>query len=317
MVDEIRDEITSLKRFRGSAHIVQMVSFRDRDADETSSDGTLPGPYIVLDYLENGTFQDFLERVVKAKARPPNRVLWSILLCFIRACVGLTWPSRGVQGQRERLEETSAVRGPTAAIAHNDLHMKNGKSSPLPLRQRPYVSIMFGSLQPDVEEHSLVPLCKIIDFGAAQSTELYPTAGVAPSIWQGHPSNTESLARYFSLLVPLGQQMLLRLIVGTTILPPKTTAVMSNGVETNAAPLWARGEYQRYPWLDERLRVIVGSLMTPDYRYRPTLESLLRGTTQVLSGLSSRSFPQAMQQNETTRAVRAFVQRFLLDAQDD
>ncbi|KAK8055616.1 hypothetical protein PG993_000843 [Apiospora rasikravindrae] len=290
MVDDLRDEIESLKRFRGSAHIVQMVSYRDRSANKTSSDGTLPGPYIILDYLENGTFKDFLERVIQAKAQVPNRVLWSILLCFIRVCVGLTWPTRGVQGQQEQLEQTSAVRGPTAAIAHNDLHMGN---------------VMFGSLRPEVE-HSLVPIAKVIDFGAAQSSELYPepAAGGAPSIWQGHPSNTEALAR-----------MLLRLITWTPGALPRNTAVMSNGVETEAALLWAPDKYQRYPWLDERLRLIIGGLMTRDYRNRPTLEGLLQGTLQVVSNLSSRDFPTRLQQGETSQAVMAFVQRFILDAE--
>lgn len=54
---------------------------------------------------------------------------------------------------------------------------------------------MFGCLQPDVEEHSLFPLCKIIDFGSATSEELFPKPDAEPNIWQGRPSNMEGLAK--------------------------------------------------------------------------------------------------------------------------
>ncbi|KAK7960287.1 hypothetical protein PG988_011501 [Apiospora saccharicola] len=146
-IDDLRNEINTLRRLRGAAHITKIVKFKDRGYDEADE---LPGPYMILDYLENGSFREFFQRCRREGVRVPNRVLWNILLCcklspfiwpwtctaanatdsilpVVRACIALTWPLRRGEGAADEREEIPAQRGPTAAYAHNDLHMGNGR----------------------------------------------------------------------------------------------------------------------------------------------------------------------------------------------
>ncbi|KAK8043995.1 hypothetical protein PG993_004019 [Apiospora rasikravindrae] len=64
---DLRREIRNLRLFRGAAHVSQMLSYRDRDFGdpETEADRGRPmtgldGPSIVMEYLEMGSFSDFL-----------------------------------------------------------------------------------------------------------------------------------------------------------------------------------------------------------------------------------------------------------------
>ncbi|KAK8018785.1 hypothetical protein PG991_007975 [Apiospora marii] len=58
-VADLRKEIGALRNFRGSAHIIQMVDYRDQnnlEDNRTSSPlGGLAGPSIVTEFLENGS----------------------------------------------------------------------------------------------------------------------------------------------------------------------------------------------------------------------------------------------------------------------
>ncbi|KAK6833465.1 hypothetical protein PG987_008159 [Apiospora arundinis] len=144
---QILNEIKTLRILRGAAHIVQLMDGCDRNFD----DPNLPGPSIAMEYLENGSFGAFLQRCITAQVRLPNRVLWCIILCLIRANVAMTWPPRGKELDPEKLETVSQRTAPTP-YAHNDLHLEN---------------IMFGNMDPDVAEHSMFPRLKLIDFVAA------------------------------------------------------------------------------------------------------------------------------------------------------
>ncbi|KAK7961624.1 uncharacterized protein PG986_002449 [Apiospora aurea] len=77
---QMEQELRTLKLFRGAAHIVQMVGSRDL---RTFEDADLAGPAIVMEYLENGSFNRFLEKHNAMEGRVPNRVLWSIMLCLM------------------------------------------------------------------------------------------------------------------------------------------------------------------------------------------------------------------------------------------
>lgn len=107
----------------------------------------------------------------------------------------------------------------------------------------------------------------------------------------------------------------MRLITGEANRLPDYTAKMPDGVETEATLLWQPGARDRYPWLDENLRELIGHMMACDYRHRPTLENALQSTFEVALRLRSSDFPSAIQEEESTSAVIAFVQRFFLDAQ--
>ncbi|CAJ2513037.1 Uu.00g011560.m01.CDS01, partial [Anthostomella pinea] len=115
-------------------------------------------PYFYMEFLENGTLKQFQQRfTISGRTLPdgtretpvmPNRLLWSIFLCLIRACVGMAWPPLGPVLQLEFPREEEPLR-----LAHSDMHHDN---------------LMFGPLEPQFDEHARVPVMKLIDFGEAK-----------------------------------------------------------------------------------------------------------------------------------------------------
>jgi len=98
----------------------------------------LGGPALLLEYLPNGSLNQLTKGMRAARPRPflPNRLLWRIFACLVRACIGLIWPLEAGEGEQPQLEE---LRGeePTDAVVHGDIHGEN---------------IMIGDLDPGVEE---------------------------------------------------------------------------------------------------------------------------------------------------------------------
>ncbi|KAK6840099.1 hypothetical protein PG987_005965 [Apiospora arundinis] len=64
----------------------------------------LPGPSLVMQLIENGSFEDFFRKVQVMNGHVPNRVLWSIALCFARMLIGMAWPPFAGHKAPERLE---------------------------------------------------------------------------------------------------------------------------------------------------------------------------------------------------------------------
>ncbi|KAK7999118.1 hypothetical protein PG991_014793 [Apiospora marii] len=108
----------------------------------------------------------------------------------------------------------------------------------------------------------------------------------------------------------------MRLITGEANRLPDRTAKMPDGVETEATLLWQAGAQNRYPWLDENLRELIGHMMAVDHANRPELKSTLKSTREVATRLRSADFPSAIKEEESAAAIIAFVQRFFLDAQE-
>ncbi|KAH9907057.1 hypothetical protein F4778DRAFT_611877 [Xylariomycetidae sp. FL2044] len=177
---DLRDEIKWLLKTRGAEHIVNILAFRDdpgkkpannngqgqgnqvwwrraagavRDAFLTPQDPYslvgLAGPVAVLEYLENGTLTRLTDRMTHLNVTLPNRVLWYMYLCMVRACIGLAYPSEGAP----RLERIPNDGRAPEEIVHGDLHTSN---------------MMLGDTDPSVAEHRLVPRVKFIDLGAAR-----------------------------------------------------------------------------------------------------------------------------------------------------
>lgn len=90
-------------------HIVQLLAARDQSYAPTLVErslnlllrrgrylNALPGPTMVMEYLENGNLRQFMSRAIASNERIPNRVLWVIFLCrkislmLSYALVGLT-----------------------------------------------------------------------------------------------------------------------------------------------------------------------------------------------------------------------------------
>ncbi|KAK8044178.1 kinase-like protein [Apiospora rasikravindrae] len=303
-VDDLRLEIQALRRFRGAAHITQLASYRDRGLNDRGKDNKeIPGPYIIMDYLENGTFKEFFERCVAGNIRVPNRVLWYIMLCFIRSCVALAWPPKGEQGAKEELEDTYIINGNPGSFAHNDMHMGN---------------VMFGGLEPDVDEHSIVPPLKLIDFGLAGTRDRWPRP-VGPdnfNAYQGLPSNVKHAATMMmKLITGYGGRLSERSVDMPVTVPDAKGNAKTIKIPTQANLLWQAGAHELYPYLDELLRQLIGDMMATYYANRPFLKYLLDTALEAVRTRRSSDYHPNIQNEETGRAMREFVKRFFLDAQ--
>ncbi|KAI1645119.1 kinase-like domain-containing protein [Daldinia loculata] len=65
--------------------------------------------YLLLEYIEGGDLRMLINRISEATPGPggpggvtpiPNRILWALWLCLVRACVGLKYPPRKFHPQR-------------------------------------------------------------------------------------------------------------------------------------------------------------------------------------------------------------------------
>ncbi|KAK8109038.1 hypothetical protein PG984_014839 [Apiospora sp. TS-2023a] len=109
--------------------------------------------YILLEYLEGGTFRDFEQRVRKRRKSLPNRLLWSIFRCFIRIAMAMIYYKDLGEGP-VRLEEGPDNPHPQSVLVNTDMHQDN---------------LMFGTYAPCDEhdgEHRLSPILKMIDLGS-------------------------------------------------------------------------------------------------------------------------------------------------------
>ncbi|KAK7943548.1 uncharacterized protein PG986_012661 [Apiospora aurea] len=223
----------------------------------------------------------------------------------IRACCALAWPPKGRGGAEEELEVAHTFDGPPASFAHNDMHMGN---------------VMFGSLEPDVDEHSVVPPLKLIDFGRATTRDIWPGPPDTnnANAYQGYPSNQKHAATIMMQLITGHTGRLSHRSVTMSITVPDAAGNPTTvNVPTQAYLLWQPGAQQFYPFLDAQLRQEIGSMMALYYSNRPFLQYLLNTAIHAVSTRRSTDYHPCIQKEETGRALRAFVRRFFLDADGD
>ncbi|KAH9906358.1 hypothetical protein F4778DRAFT_725551 [Xylariomycetidae sp. FL2044] len=155
-----------LEGLKWAQHIVKLV-LPSTDPLMRRILGTKPlylgtNEYIFMEFLENGSVRNLIYRAREEGIKYlPNQILWRIFLCLIRACVALAYPP----GQPDGLDPQPIIEEPQAGQAstliHADLHEANVMFGPWTLPQAP--------LPPELEmtEHDIVPILKMIDFGAA------------------------------------------------------------------------------------------------------------------------------------------------------
>ncbi|TRX93607.1 hypothetical protein FHL15_005579 [Xylaria flabelliformis] len=144
--DELKNELRWLKILQGAEHIVGLLG-QELDGSKVSR------PALVLEYVEYGSIQDLCKRMTKRNIRVPNRVLWSMFLCLIRACIGFAYPP-WQNGEHETIPVDGSKK--PSSIIHNDLHDEN---------------VLIGELMPDSTEHRHAPILKVIDFGKAMQSQ--------------------------------------------------------------------------------------------------------------------------------------------------
>ncbi|KAI1302766.1 hypothetical protein F5Y03DRAFT_407502 [Xylaria venustula] len=141
----IRREVDALDRLRGSMHIAQPSHIVD-DPRWNNLMQSLQGPSLVMEWIDNGLLWSFYERRAEVDEPLPNRLLWSLFLCY-----------RGVRlrsGPELEVIPPLNPRGerpPKSRLLHCDFHGQN---------------IMIDRLEP--KEHGSVPMLKLIDFGMSR-----------------------------------------------------------------------------------------------------------------------------------------------------
>ncbi|OTB07671.1 hypothetical protein M426DRAFT_242319 [Hypoxylon sp. CI-4A] len=178
----------------------------------------------------------------------PNRMMWLLFLCLIRACIAIAWPHKNSPDENETA--ALAFAWPTG-LAHNDIHGDN---------------LMFGSFM-DAPEHVLTPVLKLLDFGLAKAyrTEWGPT---------GEQANIEDIGIMMASIIQLrthskytGEEVDVDLSsIGcyASILSP------ASGILGD----YEYGDPDPYPSIDRDLRLTIAACIASEPRHRPSLADL-------------------------------------------
>ncbi|KAI2602490.1 kinase-like domain-containing protein [Hypoxylon sp. NC1633] len=152
----LQNEKHWLTRLRGCRHIIQTMDVPNDPLAQTLTtiQSHMMKCWIYMEYAHNGSLQAFIDRNYSLyQAQPvPNRILWNIFRCLVRACVEMGYYDKTdlstFQGEAELL---NVAPGP---LAHNDFTISN---------------VVVGDIDPAYlsPEHDLMPTIKAIDFGEA------------------------------------------------------------------------------------------------------------------------------------------------------
>ncbi|KAK8117835.1 uncharacterized protein PG998_006116 [Apiospora kogelbergensis] len=110
------EEVEALEAFAGAAHVVRTLGFK------TLGGIDLYGvrQWVLLEYLEGGTFRNFAERVTKRRNGLPNRMLWSILRCSTAMAY-----TEQTKDQPVQLEMPMDGPHPQSVLYNTDMHTNN------------------------------------------------------------------------------------------------------------------------------------------------------------------------------------------------
>ncbi|XXG98132.1 hypothetical protein Hte_004453 [Hypoxylon texense] len=255
--DDLRNEAKYLEILKGAEHIAQIIPLAETDLNIAARGKR---PTIALEYIPNGTIRRFRARFNDYHAEMhrrgipiymPSRILWRMMFCFARQIAAMAWPPRNENPDAVNEREGLFQDSPKMTITQNSPHLDN---------------FIIGDLTAGDDEHGLVPIIKMIDFGRGKMETTYGEA-----IW----SNMWGAANMIvALAVPfLDERILIRRGEGnrdwnTHMLPLNYNP--GGIIQTDAPP-----EFLKVDFIDPRLRHLVARCLCPDPRYNPTLEDLL------------------------------------------
>ncbi|KAI0449111.1 hypothetical protein F5B21DRAFT_63700 [Xylaria acuta] len=257
-------EIAALKLLRGKAHHAQIIAastdvtkhrlvlglrtlvkramapFFNPPSNIFSILSKERGPAILLEYIEFGTLNRFLDKMREFHVTLPNRVLWSFYFCMVRACIGLNFPHDVPKAGAGRPVLETITRVEPIGFAHNDIAMRN---------------IMIDWFDYETPEHALFPVLKFIDYGASTNVP-------GP---QAARSNFLSISAVMCWLINPDIQ-------------PGFGPTVYNGIETTATQILPQEGNDRFPLLDPALRQLVVEGLAVREDLRPSIQDMFDRT---------------------------------------
>ncbi|KAK7954000.1 hypothetical protein PG996_014886, partial [Apiospora saccharicola] len=242
-------------------------------------------PTIVLEYMESGNLHEFRKRMREAGVNPPNRFLWRVLRCLMRACAGMAWYEHYDMGERG-LEYTVDWEEPEN-VAHGSLDLSH---------------LLIGSLTPNDNDHELTPVLKMCSFGETEHL---------PDNSRGLRQNQFAIGRIIqTLALPASRTAdrevdgLLPLDLGETEFRP--------GEYINSC---VHDEFIAAPHVSFELKDFVTSLMAANVEDMWSLDQLLGQTIQFSGRTAAQDFEgQEVPPAETNEAIAQFVQDYMFNA---
>ncbi|KAI1330034.1 hypothetical protein F5Y16DRAFT_364740 [Xylariaceae sp. FL0255] len=236
---------------------------------------SIDGPLVALEYLENGSLTQFYERLKNVNWMLPNRLLIPIVVCMVRALIGIEYPMDGPEGGPLKTETINTNVVPTN-FSHNDQGFRN----------------MMWDNASDLTEHRHGQITKIIDFGLMAQSQL-PTFGPK--------QNLMGMARIIASLITGGN------FIGTLyqIPGPNPWSTYGGGIYPggpNGDPL---------PWYYAPLRIFLCRCMATDPAFVPSLAEALTITRGWLN-LGPDAFLDPAR--ETDGSIEYVMQRLIFDA---
>ncbi|KAI3319000.1 kinase-like domain-containing protein [Xylariaceae sp. AK1471] len=289
--DELRNEIRTMERLNGSAHIASVIATHDDPSPPRRPLRTLKqlvaklkrkqhamliglrGPALVIEYLENGDLNRVRERAWNYGRVLPNRILWSFLFCLVRACVAMAFPPNKPPDTAPQLETIPTNAAAPGDLRHGDMHSAN---------------ILVGTAN-DFPEHAIVPPLKLIDFGLA----------------------TQRASAVRDNIMDIGRNMIT--LIARQSLTLQLGRTMYKGIDTMATEILP-GSGSAYPTLDPDIRDLMALCLANDPADRPDLATLLQITQDAVNNKDAASF-SPNDHLETDEEIRRVLQMIVYDAE--
>ncbi|KAI4595748.1 hypothetical protein KJ359_006739 [Pestalotiopsis sp. 9143b] len=302
--------------------------------------------YLLLEYMPNGTLEDFIFKLNELDVTCPNRVLWSFWVCLIRACIAMAYPVHTHNKKRKDPKITGAL---SEMVPGNPVIRK--KIRPMVHFAIEPRNVLVGHIPTDVThgEHldEVTPILKLAGWGQSEVIrgqrrnwyyERRRTNGrhgyYAPEqfteMWDkfaltmdGDDICDEPLAGKYGWAMNVWGIALTLLCVITRsepTCPPRASPIKVRRRKGDTRPKWwdhytygamllNEGDNKLWSYVDQELREVLAKCLARDPANRPDLQTLL---DLALSKCEDDGTPYVYADGETA-ATNDFVYKFMGD----
>ncbi|KAI1453554.1 hypothetical protein F4805DRAFT_443024 [Annulohypoxylon moriforme] len=245
-------EFRALEMFEGSMHIIQAATLPQGVRNPIDN---APGPTVLMECLEGGS----VWRVVKKRQAQspveelPNRMLWRMLLCLVRVCIGMAYPRPSKVPHLETFPVSEVERRNPADWQHGDMHTGN---------------ILFGDFEPTLDEHGLTPILKAIDLERCRPIDEMSRQS-SHNRWFGVEENLHSAGMAIRHMIVVNA-----IDTKRHVLPPTRARSFES---------WAVLDQDSWPHLDRDLADLLSELGAQEGEDRPYLRDVFE---RVVAGCS-------------------------------